>query len=256
MRFKTKNLGVITLLAVFGIAGTMSTILLLNSDRLLDEFEYKGVNIQWFLCEAIKLKKGNTVVYIDPRDIPDQAETADYIIITHDHVPHVSNLDIIRISDGETIIISQPFVSGRDYAVNPYDSLVFSDVSFEFVHMYNINKFRNNGNPFHIKGQGVGVVIDFGVVRIYHAGDTDHIPEMLNIRADIALLPVTGYAWMTAQEAAKAVEYLKVSSDLKLAIPIHWGPNGVGGITGSYEDALRFQSLANCPVLILDALSA
>jgi len=80
-------------------------------------------------------------------------------------------------------------------------------------------------------------------VRIYHAGDADHIPEMKNIRADVALIPVSGTYVMTAQEAAEAVG----SINPKVAIPMHYG-----AIVGSRKDAETFQTLVKCDVKILE----
>jgi L-ascorbate metabolism protein UlaG (beta-lactamase superfamily) len=73
-------------------------------------------------------------------------------------------------------------------------------------------------------------------VRIYHAGDTDFIPEMKNLKVDIALLPVSGTYVMTADQAIKAALAIKP----KIAIPMHYG-----AIVGSAEDAIKFkESLA------------
>jgi L-ascorbate metabolism protein UlaG (beta-lactamase superfamily) len=77
----------------------------------------------------------------------------------------------------------------------------------------------------------VGYVFTSGGQRIYIAGDTDYIPEMKNIKADIALLPVSGTYVMTADEAAQAALDIKP----KVAIPMHYG-----SIVGKKEDARRF----------------
>jgi len=117
-------------------------------------------------------------------------------------------------------------------------------ISIEAVESYNINKFKEPGLVFHPREDGkLGFVIDFGGVKVYHSGDTDDIPEMANIRADIALLPVSGTYVMTADEAAKAV--MKIEP--KLAIPMHYGT-----IVGSKADAQRFKDLASCDVQILE----
>jgi L-ascorbate metabolism protein UlaG (beta-lactamase superfamily) len=266
MEKRTKIIAIIVLVAsisvssiviVFVVQDYLEQVELANKEVINagESFEYNGVTIQWFLCEAIKLKFNSTVVYIDPNTIPDEYETADYIVITHSHGPHLIRSEISKISDDDTVLISQPSVAGRDFHVTAGDSLDFENVSFEFVYMYNVDKFRPNGLPYHVKGAGVGVIVDFDGVRVYHAGDTDVIPEMRDIRTDIALLPVSGQAWMTASEAAEAVEYLKVSSDLKYAIPFHYGYNGVSGTTGNISNANRFAELAICSVVILDAIS-
>jgi L-ascorbate metabolism protein UlaG (beta-lactamase superfamily) len=99
-------------------------------------------------------------------------------------------------------------------------------VSIEAVPSYNTNK------QFHTRDRGwVGYVFTVKGQRIYIAGDTDYIPEMKNIKADIALLPVSGTYVMTAGEAAQAALDIKP----KVAIPMHYG-----SIVGTKEDALMF----------------
>jgi L-ascorbate metabolism protein UlaG (beta-lactamase superfamily) len=80
-------------------------------------------------------------------------------------------------------------------------------------------------------------------VRVYHAGDTDLIPEMKDIDVDIAFLPVGGTYTMTALEAAQAT---KIFKRCKIAIPMHYG-----GLVGSGSDAETFKSNAVCEVKIL-----
>jgi len=53
-------------------------------------------------------------------------------------------------------------------------------------------------------------------VRVYHAGDTDPLPEMEDLRPDIALLPVGGGPTMGWKAAAELV----ASLGARLAIPI------------------------------------
>ena len=50
----------------------------------------------------------------------------------------------------------------------------------------------------------IGFIVTVGGERLYFAGDTDHIPEMSNIRCDVALLPVGGTYTMDAEKAAQA----------------------------------------------------
>lgn len=78
---------------------------------------------------------------------------------------------------------------------------------------------------------------------------------MKDIVTDIALLPVSGFAWMTAKEAGTAVDYLRVSSNLKYAIPMHYGYNGYTGNIGSFEDAITCGLYAKTSVVILDSMA-
>ena len=73
--------------------------------------------------------------------------------------------------------------------------------------------------------------------RIYHAGDTDAIPEMEGIEVDVALLPVGGTYTMTAEEAAEACALLEA----QVVVPMHWG-DIVGSRRG--RGALRASSAA------------
>ncbi len=101
----------------------------------------------------------------------------------------------------------------------------------------------NIGKSFHPKDKGfVGYIITVEGQRIYHAGDTDLIPEMSEVECDIALLPVSGTYVMTAKEAADAVSHIKTG----LAVPMHYG----GGVIGTEEDAREFERLARAPVEI------
>src|SRR2546430_5914371 len=79
---------------------------------------------------------------------------------------------------------------------------------------YNLNKFREPGKVFHPKEDGkAGYIIGIKGVRVYHAGDTDAIPEMKGIKADVALLPVSGTYVMTAEEAAQAAKMVEPRSE-------------------------------------------
>ena len=128
--------------------------------------------------------------------------------------------------------------------IKPGDKVKFGDIEVEAVPAYNLNKFREPGKVFHPKEDGkLGFIVTVKGVRIYHAGDTDHIPEMKNIRADVALIPVSGTYVMTVQEAAEAVKSLNP----KVVIPMHYG-----AIVGSIKDAETLQTLVKCEVKILE----
>jgi L-ascorbate metabolism protein UlaG (beta-lactamase superfamily) len=105
-------------------------------------------------------------------------------------------------------------------------------VSVTAVHAYNVKRFRTPGNPFHPKGAGVGYIITIGNHVIYHAGDTDLIPEMKELgRVDVALLPVGDTYTMDIPEAVEAAKTIKPS----IAIPMHTWDKNVDGFKKSLE---------------------
>ena len=102
----------------------------------------------------------------------------------------------------------------------------------------------NTNKKFHPRQKGwVGYIVTLEGQRIYHAGDTDFIPEMKDIDTDVALLPVSGTYVMTAEEAAEAAEAISP----KLAIPMHYG-----SIVGDEGDAKTFKKKCSVPVKILE----
>ena len=108
----------------------------------------------------------------------------------------------------------------------PGESCKIDNIKIEAVASYNINK------KFHPRANNwLGFIVTVNGVRIYHAGDTDYIPEMNNFKADIALLPVSGTYVMTADEAVQAALDIKP----QVAIPMHFG-----SIVGDLSDAESF----------------
>jgi L-ascorbate metabolism protein UlaG (beta-lactamase superfamily) len=198
---------------------------------------YKNLKIE-LLGHSAFLIKNSALVYIDPFQLKTN-EKADIIFITHGHYDHCSLQDIEKIVKKGTIIIipagcqSKVMKLEEDVDIkilNPGEQAIIKGIKVKAVPSYNTNK------PSHPKGDGWnGYVLDFDNVRIYHAGDTDMIPEMSPLREiDIALLPVDGKFAMSADEAAKAAEIIKP----KLAIPMHYGT-----VAGTKEDAERFVRL-------------
>ncbi len=196
------------------------------------------------------ITNGKTVI-IDPFKIRSSPGKADILLVSHEHSDHLSIEDIRKVATESTAVVAA--ASCRNELsklkfknvklVQPGDRVKLDDVTVEAVPAYNLNKFREPGKVFHPKEDGkVGFVVQLKGVRVYHAGDTDAIPEMKTLKVDLALLPVSGTYVMTAQEAAEAAKMIGP----KLAIPMHYG-----AIVGSESDAERFRQMASCQVQIL-----
>ncbi|MGA2972769.1 MAG: MBL fold metallo-hydrolase [Candidatus Bathyarchaeia archaeon] len=213
-------------------------------------YEYQGVKLTWLGHDGFRIQDGQ-VVYVDPYQIQ-AGPRADIVLVSHEHSDHCSVDDLKKITGPNTTIVAHAQSKAElsklkvkeIRIMKPGDKINVGDVGIEAVPAYNVNKFREPGKVFHPKEDGkLGFVITVKGLRIYHAGDTDHIPEMKNIRADVALLPVSGTYVMTVQEAAEAVKTLNP----KVVIPMHYG-----AIVGSLKDAEALQGLVKCEVKVLD----
>ena len=186
-------------------------------------------------------------IAIDPYNISDAAggEKVDLILITHSHYDHCSIKDIQKLVKKGTIIVvpadSQSKITRIEdvemQIIEVGDELTFGDVKVSAVPAYNVDK------EFHPKSEGwMGYIVKMGNVVIYHAGDSDKIPEMSKLSGYgkdgnkfIALLPVSGTYTMTAEEAAEVASLISPN----VAIPMHYG----AGVAGTLEDAQRFVRL-------------
>jgi L-ascorbate metabolism protein UlaG (beta-lactamase superfamily) len=184
------------------------------------------IELKW-LGHAGFLIKNSKTIYIDPYQIKDNSEKADLVFITHSHYDHCSVEDLMKIVQAGTRIVlpadCQSKVLKFDVPVKieivePGQELDFPEIKVSVLPAYNVDK------PFHSQDEGwVGYLIKMKNVLIYHAGDTDHIPEMQKLTGYnqndvelIALLPVGGRFTMTAEEAVEAAGVIKPS----LAIPM------------------------------------
>ena len=215
-------------------------------------FDYEGIQFLWMGHDGFQIIGHNKkTIYIDPFQIQKTEHNkndADILLISHNHFDHLSMEDLKHvISDNTTVVAAKECfeqlkgieVKELTY-VRPGDKLEIEGIPIEVVPAYNTNK------KFHPKeDEKVGFIITINNQRIYHTGDTDIIPEMKSVDADIAFVPVSGTYVMTSEEAAQAVNNL--IKPRKLAIPMHYG-----SIVGTEKDAETFCGLVKvCETKIL-----
>ena len=206
-------------------------------------------NISINCHSSIKIN-GEKIIYIDPYKIKEVNKDADLIFITHEHYDHYSIEDINKIKKSNTRFIVPKSMKNRliidrisendIISVDVKNKYNVDDIEFETIPAYNINK------SFHPKNNNwVGYIININNIKYYIAGDTDITDEAINVKCDIAFIPIGGTYTMDYKEAATLTNKIKP----KYAIPIHYGL-----IVGKYEDAIKYSNLLDkeieCKIII------
>ncbi len=191
-------------------------------DRLVD-------NLHWLGHDSFRLDGPAGPIYFDPYQLTG-GPTASLILISHDHFDHYTVEDVAKVAGDDTVIVTEAQTAGKlsgDVRVlTPGQFLEAAGVQILAVPAYNTDK------EFHPKDNGwLGFVVTVDGVKVYHAGDTDFIPEMAGLEVDVALLPVSGTYVMTAEQAVEAA----LAIGPRLAIPMHYG-----AIVGDSGDAEKF----------------
>ncbi|MBN2324783.1 MAG: MBL fold metallo-hydrolase [Spirochaetes bacterium] len=188
-----------------------------------------------FLGHASFQIRGSSTVYTDPYELGSYRTLApaDVVLVTHSHYDHCSAVDIERVSALKTVVLasndcieSLKRLSCSVRGISPNEEIQVAGVGIKAVPAYNPDKqFHPRENLWN------GYVFTVDGVRYYHPGDTDLVPEMEGIEADVVFLPVGGTYTMDARDACEAVKRISP----KAAIPMHYG-----SVVGSIRDAEEF----------------
>ncbi len=221
-------------------------------------FEYENVKIHWLGHDAFLIEAKGMNIYIDPYKLAKSGlPKADIIISSHEHFDHCNSEAINEVSSENTILIGPKITQSiltdqiekkrEVLELNPGEHLDVEEIKITAVPAYNIHRFRDpeTKTPFHPKSSGhIGPILNIDGTRIYHAGDTDKIPEMENLKPTIALIPISGTYVMDVPEAVEAAKEIKAD----ITIPMHIG-RGIGEL--SFVDEFKAK-LPEMKVEILD----
>ena len=202
--------------------------------------------IKWFPPSWFQIKTPHVTVYIDPAylrsyytrhstkieysrwpdpidGLPEKLAKADLILVTHDHKDHAKDVTVNRLRRKRTLVVGPKRCTknlGTDIrVVKPGEVFSVLGIQIRVVDAYNTAK-GSSTRKVHHQGNGVGYVLTADGKTIYHAGDTDYIPEMKALgRIDVALMPIGGTFTMDLAEAARAA----VAINPKVVIPMHRG---------------------------------
>ena len=193
------------------------------------------MKLKWLGHASWKVKAGGKTIYIDPYQ-GDYDEKADLILSTHSHTDHCDPGKIKLIRGDDTVIVAPADcaskIGAKVRSLKPGEKAAFDEVTIEAVEAYNYKRFRSPGKPYHPKGLGVGYIIKAEGKTLYHAGDTDFIPEMKELEGvDLALLPSGGTYTMDNDEAVDAA----VAIHPRTVVPMHIWDTDPGGFKRKVE---------------------
>jgi L-ascorbate metabolism protein UlaG (beta-lactamase superfamily) len=197
--------------------------------------------ITWFRGSSVRIRRNGVEIHVDPLGLT-EGSRADLVLLTHPHYDNFSEADIERVRTPATVLVApasmKKLLGDADHLMRPGDMLQLDGFDVLAVPAHNVEK------KFHTPDNGwLGYVFTVGDTTYYHAGDTDFLPAMSDIRCDVAFLPCGGHYTMGVEDAAKAA----AACGAELVVPIHWGePHG------TLEDIERLAELFEGRVGILE----
>ncbi len=185
-----------------------------------------SIFLKWLGHAGFQIAIDSKIVYVDPFE-GECREKADIVLVSHSHYDHCDPSKLEKILRPDTVVIAPSECASKIRAniktLEAGGKTNIGNIRIEAVPAYNVRRFRSPGNPFHPKGFGVGYLITIDDKTIYHAGDTDFIPEMNQLKnVYLALIPTGGTYTMDNAEAVEAT----LAINPKIAIPMHrWNTN-------------------------------
>jgi len=211
------------------------------------------MQITWLGHAAFKIKTENgKIIYLDPYQLSKDEEKADIIISTHGHGDHFSKSDIKKILGENTILLGPKSEEGNlskmnGRALNLNELIEIEDIKIELVPSYTINKATHPKS-----NKWAGIIIETEDKRIYHAGDTERIPEMKDLakkNITVALLPCGGRFTMDFEMSTDCALDIKP----EIVIPMHtWGASldSYKKLMESKDSGIKVEILENKTLII------
>jgi len=179
------------------------------------------MEIIWLGHAAFKIKTASgKIIYLDPYQIKKDEEKADIIVSSHTHGDHFSAGDIKKLVKDSTRVLGPKSISS---SLSKFDgtsieiggSLEIDDVIIKLVPGYTLKKGTHPKS-----NEWAGTIIEAEGKKVYHAGDSDRIPEMKDLADEnitVAILPCGGTYTMDMEVATDCAIDIKP----EILVPMH-----------------------------------
>lgn len=161
---------------------------------------------RWLGGFTVLVEAEGLVVYVDPWHLKEEkVPAADLVLLTNPRIGHTSPEDVALVQRPDTVVAGPADavakIPGGGRALAPGDGLSLGGLRVRAV------PAANRELDFFPRSAGwLGYVLTGGGGTLYHAGATDRIPEMAEIEADVAFVPVSGRYLMGEEEARAAAD--------------------------------------------------
>ena len=206
-------LSAIGLSVIIGLATGLPIFFYQKSNKLTVTFIYRA---------GIMLEHNFKRIYIDPYVLLGDysKKQADAIFITHSHEDHLSTYDINKIYTSKTTIYcpasdSALLAQYNTIPLQPMEEGMYGKIPFQAFPMY------TNSTVHPIENNWVGYILDFKGFTLFHAGDSDCIPEYAQLegKIDVLFLPIyDSYNMMGPAEVNQTIHIIQP----RYMIPIHY----------------------------------
>lgn len=197
-----------------------------NYERDIIKTSEGNLEITFIGHGTIMMKWDEKIIHIDPYGaMADYSSMpkADLVLLTHHHGDHLDIHAIDKVKTEKTkFYLTELCYNHLKYGeiLKNGDEAFFENIKIKAIPAYNIVHKRDNGEPYHKKGEGNGYVLTFGDVNILVAGDTENIPEIKALKGiDYAFLPMNIPYTMTPEMVKDAV----TAFSPKVLYPYHYG---------------------------------
>lgn len=177
------------------------------------------LEIIWNGHAAFKIvTESGKVIYLDPYKIGKEEQKADIIVSSHTHGDHFDKRSIKNVFKESTVLLGPASISStlernNGKGLKLGETFEVDDIKITLVPAYTIKKSSHPKEK-----QWSGTIIETEGKRIYHAGDTERIPEMKDLKdITVALICCGGTYTMDFEESCSAVLDFKP----EIVVPMH-----------------------------------
>ncbi|WP_224449789.1 MBL fold metallo-hydrolase [Haloprofundus salilacus] len=200
---------------------------------------HDGLSVEWLGYATVRIETPDGfVVYLDPGryGVLDGYDAKDGDLVCVSHIHHYDSDGIERVAKEDATVVAY---GGIDVDDTDRDVTPLSELDYEVVALGQEDRFsaegadvwtlpaynepdgphtRDDGEPYHPEGFGVGYLLSVGGRTVFWPGDSDVLEGHEQLEVSLFLPPIGGAFTMDREEAAGLAETL----DPDLVLPIHY----------------------------------